>query len=52
MNATERRIERALEIRAPRRQVFRALCDPGMLSRWLFATVDMTPERGGGYTFE
>jgi uncharacterized protein YndB with AHSA1/START domain len=52
MNATERKIERSLEIRAPRPQVFRALCDPGMLSRWLFATVELTPERGGGYTFD
>lgn len=49
---TERTIERTLEIQAPRKQVFRALLDPGTLSRWLFATVDLTPERGGGYTFE
>jgi uncharacterized protein YndB with AHSA1/START domain len=49
---TERTIERTLTIAAGRRQVFRALLDPGTLSRWLFATVNLTAEEGGAYSFE
>jgi uncharacterized protein YndB with AHSA1/START domain len=49
---TERTIERTLTIAAGRKQVFRALLDPGTLSRWLFATVNLTAEQGGGYSFE
>lgn len=48
----ERTIERTLSIAAGRKQVFRALLDPGTLSRWLFATVNLTAEQGGGYSFE
>ncbi len=54
-NATvpaDRTIERRLTIAAPRAQVFRALMDPGTLSRWLFAAVDLTPEQGASYSFE
>jgi uncharacterized protein YndB with AHSA1/START domain len=49
---THRTIERILTIAAGRKQVFRALLDPGTLSRWLFATVNLTAEQGGGYSFE
>ncbi len=49
---TERAIERTLTIAASRKQVFRALLDPGTLSRWLFATVNLTAERGSSYSFE
>jgi len=52
MNPSERVIERTLAIAASRPQVFRALLDPGTLSRWLFATVDLTPTAGTGYSFE
>jgi len=48
----ERTITRTMEIAAPRPQVFRALLDPGTLSRWLFASVSVTPEQGGDYSFE
>lgn len=48
----ERTIERTLVIAAPRKQVYRALLDPGALSRWLFATVNLTAEQGAGYSFE
>ena len=48
----ERNVTRTLEIAAPRPQVFRALLDPGTLSRWLFASVNLTPEQGSEYSFE
>jgi uncharacterized protein YndB with AHSA1/START domain len=48
----ERTIERTVAIAASRKQVFRALLDPGTLSRWLFATVNLAAEQGGGYSFE
>lgn len=48
----ERTIQRVLPIAAERRHVFRALLDPGTLSRWLFATVNMEAEPGGAYSFE
>ena len=52
MSGTERTIERTLRIAAARPQVFRALMDPGALSRWLFATVTLTPEPGSAFSFE
>ena len=52
MKQPEKSIERTLTIAAPRPRVFRALMDPGALSRWLFATVTLTPKEGSSYSFE
>jgi uncharacterized protein YndB with AHSA1/START domain len=52
MTNGERTIERKVPIAAERSRVFRALMDPGALSRWLFASVDMTPEQGRTFSFE
>jgi uncharacterized protein YndB with AHSA1/START domain len=52
MIETVRTIERTLTIASPRSEVFKALMDPGALSRWLFATVTMTPQAGSPFSFE
>lgn len=52
MTPPEKTIERKLHIDASRPQVFRALMDPGALSRWLFASVTIHPEQGTSFSFE
>jgi len=52
MSQPARTVERCLIIGAPRAEVFRALLDPGILSRWMYATVRWKPTRGASYRIE
>lgn len=52
MTQATRSIERCLSIQAPRERVYRALLDPGTLSRWMYATVRWVPTKGSSYRIE
>jgi uncharacterized protein YndB with AHSA1/START domain len=52
MNASTGTVERCLLIAAPREDVYQALLDPASLSRWMYATVRMKPQKGGAYRIE
>jgi uncharacterized protein YndB with AHSA1/START domain len=47
-----RSVQRCLTIAAPPSQVYRSLLDPGALSRWMYAVVQVKPEKGGRYRIE
>lgn len=52
MTQATRTVERCLSIQAPRERVYRALLDPGTLSRWMYATVRWVPTKGSSYRIE
>ena len=52
MSGPTRTVERCLRIAAPRTEVYRALLDPGALSRWMYATVQWKGEKGASYRID
>ena len=52
MNVSTRSVERCLSIAASREDVYQALLDPASLSRWMYATVRIKPQKGGAYRID
>ncbi len=44
--------EQSYYLQAPPEEAFRAVADPKVLVRWFLSKAELTPKRGGDYSFD